>query len=122
MRKTLIALGLSCLAFAIFSCTNNYSDVLFAEGIYLYRDFKHWLLHKTSDCEAIKNGIQPIDTADLYWENDYYDNGVPVRFCSKCLSDDEIRHYEELRRSQRRRLHQEPAAVDNTAVPDTLAW
>lgn len=121
MRKILIVIGLSSLIFAIFSCTNKSEDVLFGEKIYLYKDFEHWLLHKTSDCEAIENGVKPIDTSALYWENNYYDNGVPVMFCSKCLSDDEIRYYQGLRRSQRQRIHQEPAAdtpvaVDTTAV------
>ena len=122
MRKILIVLGLSSLIFAIFSCTNKSEDVLFGEKIYLYKDFEHWLLHKTSDCEAIENGIEPIDTSALYWETNYYDNGVPVKFCSKCFSDDEIRYYDALRRSQRQRIHQEPAAdTPAVAAADTTA-
>lgn len=106
MRKILIVIGLSSLIFAIFSCTNKSEDVLFGEKIYLYEDFKHILLHKTSDCEAIENGITPIDTSRLYWESDYYTyykKGVPIMFCSKCLSDDEIQYYRTLWEKQRKR-------------------
>lgn len=106
MRKILIVLGLSSLIFAIFSCTNKSEDVLFGEKIYLYKDFEHWLLHKTSDCEAIENGVKPIDTSALYWENNYYTyykKSVPIMFCSKCLSDDEIQYYRTLWEKQRKR-------------------
>lgn len=120
MRKTFIALCLSCLSFAIFSCKNDFGDKLFGERIYKEQD-RYWLLHKTSDCKAIKNGIEPKDTSALYWENDYYYDGVPVMFCSKCLSDDEIRYYDALRRSQRQRIHQEPVYTPAAAV-DTTAW
>lgn len=59
------------------------------------------LVHKTSDCIIIKDGVVAKDTVNLYWENDYYRDGVPLRYCAKCLTDNEINMLQEHRAHQK---------------------
>lgn len=82
------------------SCDKSLQNKVYGEGVYKYKDFQHVLIHKTSDCKAIKDGVTPIDTTKLYRKTDYYTEGVSVMYCSECLNDEEIGILDEHRAHQ----------------------
>lgn len=88
MKKLLFLTAV--LTMTLLSCEKPLKGKVYVEDIYKYDAFDYFLIHRSSDCKSIKSGVYPIDTTRVWWNNDYYEDGLPVRFCSDCLNDEEI--------------------------------
>lgn len=109
--KNLLYLITIILALFLQSCEKPLQKKVYGESIYHYKNFVHVLVHKTSDCKAIKSGVTPIDTTRLWWKTDYYTDGVSIVYCSACLNDEEIGTLNEHRVFQYNKKKKEVEAV-----------